>query len=148
MRTRTAVLILVTLILTCGFLPAASAQAPTSPRFEAAGTDAAKVQAFLASLQESLEIENQLCVAALVKYPLEAWAGGQMLKIRSNSELLARYRQIFDASLRQSIASARVEAMSVNDDCIMIDGGRICLKAGEKGRGLKIVKIGEPATTR
>lgn len=148
MRTRSAVLILLALILTCGFLPAVSAQAPASTRFEAAGTDAAKVQAFLATLQEALEIENQLSVASLVKYPLEVWAGGQTLKIRSNSELLARYRQIFDASLRQAIAGARVEAMAVDADCIMIDGGRLCLKAGEKGRGLKIVKIGEPVAPR
>lgn len=148
MRTRVALLIAVILITMCGFAPATFAQSPATTQFEAAGTDAAKVQAFLATLQEALAIENQFRVASLVKYPLDVWVDGQTLKIRSNGELLSRYRQIFDASLRQAIAGARVEAMAANADGVMIDGGRLCLKSGDKGRGLKIVRIGVPAATR
>jgi hypothetical protein len=148
MRTRSIVLIFVTFIVMCGLVPAAFAQSPSNSQFEAAGTDPARVQAFLASLQEALEVENQLRVASLVKYPLEAWVDGQTIKIRSNGELVTHYRKIFDASMRRSIAGARVDAMGVSADGVMIDGGRLCLKAGDKGRGLKIVKIGEPVAVR
>jgi len=148
MRTRSLVLILVSLIALCSLAPAAFAQSPSTAKFEAAGTDAARVQAFLATLQDALAVENRLRVASLVKYPLDAWVDGQTLKIRNDSELLTNYRKIFDASLRRSITEARVEAMVASTDGVMLDGGRLCLKAGDKGRGLKIVKIGEPAANK
>ena len=138
---------LVALIAMAGFVPAASAQSPSNSQFDAAGTDTARVQAFLSTLQDALAIENHLKVASLMKYPLEAWADGQSIKIRNDSELLAHYRQIFDPSLRRSIADARVETLTATADGVVVEGGRLCLKAGEKGRGLKIVKIGEPTTT-
>jgi hypothetical protein len=148
MRSSSAVLILVALIMACGFAPVASAQSPSNTQFEAAGTDAARVQAFLATLQDALAMENHMKVASMVKYPLDAWAGGEAIKIRNDSDLLARYRQIFDASLRKSIADARVSSLAASADGVALDGGRLCLKAGDKGRGLKIVKIGEPAPLR
>jgi hypothetical protein len=148
MRTNSTVLILVALIVMCGFVPATSAQSSSNAQFEAAGTDAARVQAFLANLQAALTVENHLRVASLVKYPLEAWADGQTIKIRNDSDLLSHYRQIFDPSLRRLIAQARVESMTASAEGVAIDGGRLCLKASEKGRPLKIVKIGEPATIR
>jgi len=149
MRTNSAVLILVALIVvTCGFVPAASAQSPSTTQSVAAGTDAAQVQAFLATLQDALAMENHLRVASLIKYPLEAWADGQTLKIRSNSDLLTHYRQIFDPSLRRLIAEGRVDSLVISADGVALDGGRLCLKAGDKNRALKIVKIGEPVTTR
>jgi len=148
MRTRSFVLILVSLIALCSFAPAAFAQSSSTAKFEAAGTDAARVQAFLATLQDALAVENHLRVASFVKYPLDVWVDGQMLKIRNDTDLLTNYRKIFDASLRRSIADARIEAMSASADGVMLDGGRLCLKAGDKGRGLKIVKIGEPVANK
>ncbi|MCX6538378.1 MAG: hypothetical protein NT151_05515 [Acidobacteria bacterium] len=148
MRTSSIVLVLVALIVMCGFAPATSAQTPSNTQFEAAGTDAVRVQAFLATLQGALAIENHLKVASLVKYPLDAWADGQTLTIRNDSDLLAHYRQIFDSSLRRSIAEARMESLAVSADGVVLDGGRLCFKAGDKGRALKIVKIGEPVGTR
>jgi len=93
-------------------------------------------------------MENHLRVASFVKYPLEAWADGQTLKIRSNTELLTHYRQIFDSSLRRMIAEARVDSLAITAEGVALDGGRLCLKAGDKGGALKIVKIGEPVTTK
>jgi hypothetical protein len=130
-----------------GFVPAASAQTPSTTQFEAAGTDAARVQSFLSTLQDALAMQNQLKVASMVKYPLEAWVDGQTIKIRNDSDLLSRYRQIFDPSLRKAIADARVESLTVGADGVALDG-RLCFKASEKGKALKIVKIGEVAATR
>jgi hypothetical protein len=129
-------------------VPAASAQSPSTTQAVAAGTDAARAQAFLATLQDALTMENHLRVASLVKYPLEAWADGQTLKIRSSSDLLAHYRDIFDPSLRRLIAEVRVDARAIGADGVVLDGGRLCLRAGDKGRALKIVKIGEPVTAK
>jgi hypothetical protein len=148
MRSSSAVLILVALLVMCGFVPATSAQSPSNAQFEAAGTDAARVQAFLATLQDALAIENHLKVASLMKYPLDAWADGRTVTIRNDSDLLARYRQIFDPSLRRSIAEARVSSLAVGADGVALGDGRLCFKAGDKGRGLKIVKISEPAQVR
>lgn len=148
MRSSSSVLILAVLIVLCGFVPAASAQTTPKVQVDAARVDAAKVQSFLATLQDALEMENHLRVASLVKYPLDAWADGQTLRVRNDSELLAHYRQIFDPSLRRLIAEARGESASITADGVAIDGGRLCLKAGEKNAALKIVKIGEPVTPR
>ena len=148
MRVGSSVLIGVMLVVVAGFAPVASAQTSSNAQFESAGTDTARVQAFLGTLQDALAMENHLKVASMVKYPLEAWVDGQAITLRNDGALLSRYRQIFDPSLRRLIADLRVEAMTASADGISIDGGRICLKAGDKGRGLKIVKFGDPVTTR
>ena len=129
--------------------PSSVAQTAAAPAFQTAGTDAAKVEAFLKTLQGALAIDNHLKVASLVKYPISVWADGETITVRNDSDLLAHYRQIFDPSLRKSIASARVDTLSSNADGVMLDGGRMCFKAAsDKNGALKIVKISEPGSGR
>jgi len=144
MRTSFIVLIVVAAVLL--YAPAVSvAQTGAAPSFQTAGTDAAKVEAFLKTLQGALAIDNNLKVASLVRYPIDVWANGETITVRNDSDLLAHYRQIFDPSLRKSIASARIDTLSANADGVQLEGGRMCFKAASDKGALKIVRISEPA---
>jgi hypothetical protein len=145
---KSSILVLAILVLICGFAPMASAQAPAAGKTAAVGSDAATVQAFVSTLNEALTIENQLRVASLFKYPLDVWVDGQSMKIRSDAELLAHYRQIFDPTLRKMLAEFRADTMAMTADGVAIDGGRLVLRGNASGKNLKVVKIGEPVMTR
>jgi len=145
MRTRSFLFILAAIVFITAFGPQAQAQTAT-PAWQSAGTDAARVGTFLKTLQDAMALENHLKVASLVKYPLEAWVNGEAITVRSDSELLSHYHQIFDKTLRQSVAAARTEGLSATADGIAFCSGRLLVRAAsDKNASLKIVKISEPA---
>ena len=118
-----------------------TAPAATSP------TDPAKVEAFLKNLEEAISIDNHMRVASLVKYPIEAWVDGEKLTLRSDSQLFAHYRLIFDQSLKQSLAAARADSFTQGPQGVSVCGGRLVVnQVSEKNTSLRIVKIGESAT--
>ena len=137
--------ILVALIMTGLLLPAGTAQAQGTPSFDVAGTDAQKVTAFLKCLQASVAIDNRLKVASLFDFPLKVWIDGENVTIKNESEFQARYNQIFDASLKASIAAAKVDALFANQQGVMFDNGRIWFRPiVERKNAIKIVTINEP----
>lgn len=137
---------LVALILTGLLLPAGSAQAQGAPSFDVAGTDAKQVTAFLKSLQQSVAFDNRLKVASLVDFPVKVWINGADVTIRNESELQARYSQIFDAQLKQSIAAATVDTLFANQQGVMFDSGRVWFRPiVEHRNAIKIVAINEPS---
>jgi hypothetical protein len=145
MRVRSYSLILVSLLVLIAAASPALAQATASTA--ASPTDPAKVEAFLKSLGDAISIDNPMRVASFVKYPLEAWVDGEKLTLRSDSQLFAHYRQIFDESLKQSLATARAASFTQAPQGVAVCGGRLIVgQASEKNASLKIVKIGEPAT--
>ena len=149
MRIRPVVLILVAFFILSLSGSPILAQAPTAASIQGSGADAARVGAFMKTLSDAISVDNHLKVASLVKYPLEAWADGQVITVRNDSELLARYRQIFDKSLRESIAMARTEAPGTHAEGVTACGGRLVLRqASDKNASLRIVKIGEPGGVR
>jgi hypothetical protein len=104
----------------------------------------ADAQAFLKTLQEAVAIDNRLRVASLIEYPLQAWAGGETVTVRNASDFQARYRKIFDDSLRTALAAIQGDAIALDAQGVVIDKGRIvCRSVGNKGK-LKIVAINEP----
>jgi hypothetical protein len=132
-------------MLTGLLLPAGTAQAQGTPSFDVAGTDAHKVTAFLKQLQAAVAFDNRLKVASLFEFPLKAWIDGDEVTIRNESEFQARYRQIFDAQLKQSIAAAKVDALVANQQGVMLDNGRIWFRPlVEHKNALKVVAINEP----
>ena len=145
MRRTSLLPMLVALMLTGLLLPAGTAQAQGTPSFDVAGTDAQKVTAFLKQLQAAVAFDNRLKVASLFEFPLKAWIDGEEVTIRNESEFQARYRQIFDAQLKQSIAAAKVDALVANQQGVMLDNGRVWFRpVVEHKNAIKIIAINEP----
>ena len=143
MRASAIVLILVALGL-CA-VPAVTVQArqAAAPSFDVAGTDAGAVQSFLKSLQTAVAVDNRMKVASLFSYPVEVQAGGKTLTLKSDSDLQSNYARIFDASLKQSIASAKVETLFANAKGIMFDSGRVWFAPVGEKPALKVIRINE-----
>jgi len=149
MRDALIPIILTALVLPCLPHAAVSALAQTAPTFTAAGTDAQQVTAFLKCLQSSVSVGNRLKVASLIHFPLKAWVDGEETFIENESEFQARYGRIFDASLKKAIAEAKVETLSVNEQGVMFDSGRVWFRPlAEHRNAIKIVAINEPVQPR
>ncbi|MGE5200342.1 MAG: hypothetical protein ACM3H9_11935 [Rhodospirillaceae bacterium] len=149
MRNALIPIILGALVLSCLPQVAGSAAAQTAPAFTEAGTDATQVAAFLKCLQASVSLGNRLKVASLVQFPLKAWIDGEETLIESESEFHSRYGRIFDADMKKAIADAKVETLSVSQQGVTFDNGRIWFRpVAERKNALKIVSIGEPVQPR
>lgn len=145
MRRTFILVILVALMMTGLLLPAGTARAQGTPSFDVAGTDAQKVTAFLKQLQAAVAFDNRLKVASLFDFPLKVWIDGEEVTIKGESEFQARYRQIFDAQLKQSIAAAKVDALVANQQGVMLDNGRVWFRpVVEHKSAIKVVAINEP----
>ena len=141
--------IVAALVLPCLPQVAGRAVAQTAPAFTDAGTDAAQVTAFLKCLQSSVALGNRLKVASLVQFPLKAWIDGEETVIESDSEFQARYSRIFDEGLKKAIAEARVETLTVNQQGVTFDNGRLWFRpVVDRKNALKIVAFGEPVQPR
>ena len=141
MRIRTLILVLAVL----GFcaVPAVTASAQQAPAFDVAGTDAAKVQSFLKSLQTAVAVDNRMAVASLFSYPVDVEAGGQTLTLKGAGDLQANYAKVFDPSLKQTIAGAKVGDLFANAKGVMLDGGRVWFAPVGSKQALKIIRINE-----
>ena len=144
MRTSTTLIMLVALVLCTVPAVTVQAQQAGSTSFDVAGTDAAKVEAFLKCLKTSIAVDNRLKVGSLFNYPVEAWVEGKVVTIRNASELQTHYSHMFDASLRQVIADAKLDALVANQQGVMISNGRILVAPVGSKATLKITKISEP----
>lgn len=147
-RTVLSIILSALMLATCA--PAVGvALGQTAPAFNAAGTDAAQVAAFLKTLQTAVSVGNRLKVAALVEFPLTAWAEGRSITIESESDFQAKYSRVFDASLKKAIAGAKADAVVADQTGVMFDGGRVCFRpVAAKKNALRIVAINEPAQPR
>ena len=125
MRVALIPIVLMALMLPCLPPAAGGALAQTAPAFEAAGTDAAQVTAFLKSLQSAVSLGNRLKVATLVHFPLTVWVDGEETIIHNESEFQARYGRIFDAGVKKAIAEAKIDTLVANQQGVMFDNGRI-----------------------
>jgi len=149
MRDALIPILLTALVLPCLPHAAGNARAQTVPAFEAAGTDAAKVTAFLKSLQTAVALGNRTKVATLVHFPLTVWLDGEETIVRNESELQARYGRIFDADVKKALAEAKVDTLFANQQGVMFDNGRIWFRpvSGHKN-AIKIVAINDPNQPR
>jgi phage-related minor tail protein len=145
MRRTSFLLVLVTIVLAGSWALPATAYAQGTPAFDVAGTDAKQVGSFLKALQSAVAIDNRLKVASLVEYPVQVRIDGSDVTIKNDSELQRYYSQIFDASMKQAIATAKVESLSVNQKGVMFDGGRVWFRPVEQHKNaLKIVAFNQP----
>lgn len=128
-------------------VPAVTAQTQQSatPAFDVAGTDSAKVQSFLKSLQTAVAVDNRMKVASLFSYPVDVQAGGQTLTLKCDSDLQSHYSKVFDSGLKQAIAGAKVDTLSANAKGVMIDNGRVWFAPVGSKQALKIIRINEVA---
>ena len=147
MRRTTFLIIFVTILATRLMAAPSLVRAQGVPAFDAVGTDAKQVTAFLKTLQGAVAIDNRLKVAQLFDFPMTVSINGEAMTLRNESDFQARYSRIFDAGLKKSIASAKVETLVADKDGISFDGGRVAFKplAAHKN-ALRVVAINEPTT--
>lgn len=149
MRDALIPILLTALVLPCLPHATGSALAQAGPAFDVAGTDTARVTAFLKSLQSAVALGNRTKVATLVHYPLKVWLDGEETAITNESELQARYSRIFDADVRKAISEARVDTLFANQQGVMLDSGRVWFRPlPERKNALKIVAINDPNRPR
>lgn len=140
---------LAALILACAPPAVGVASGQAAPSFEAAGTDAAQAAAFLKTLQSAVSVGNCLKVASLIEFPLKAWANGEPVTIETESELHAKYRQVFTPDVKKAIADARPETLAASQDGVMFDGGRVWFRPiAARKNALRIVAINDVAQPR
>ena len=148
---RDALIPIVVMALVLPSLPPASgrALAQAAPAFEAAGTDTARVTAFLKSLQSAVSLGNRLKVASLVHFPLKVWVDGEETVINNESEFQAKYGRIFDADMKKAIADAKIDTLFANQQGVMFDNGRVWFRpVVEHKNAVKIVAINDPNQPR
>ncbi len=129
-----------TFVLVVAVAPPAAAQIEGSASFSSAGTTREDVSAFLARLQKTVASDDRAAVAKLVEFPLRAWNGKATGAVRNRQEFLAQYPRIFTASLKQTIAAAKVEQAFANWQGVMFDRGRFWIRPDDAGT-LEIVSI-------
>lgn len=144
MRTSSHITLVALVLCWCLLLAPAAAQT-TTQAFQAAGTDADHVEAFLKTLRTAVAVDNRYKVATLLTYPIEVWAGGENLALRNQSDLLANYSRVFTPALKRAIAEARVDSVVVDEQGVHIGAGRLCCKP-QDGRpdAIRIVAINRP----
>ena len=149
MRNALIPIILTACVLCCVPLAAGSDRAQVAPAFAVAGTDAAKVTAFLKCLQSSVALGNRLKVASLVHFPLKVWVDGEETVINNESEFQAKYGRIFNADMKKAIADAKVDTLFANQQGVMFDNGRVWFRpVVEHKNAVKIVAINDPNQPR
>jgi hypothetical protein len=129
-----------TFVIVVAAAPSAIAQVEGSAPFSSAGTTSENVDAFLTRLQKAVANDDRAAVAKLVAYPLRAWHGQATVSVRNRQEFLAQYPKIFTASLKQTIAAAKVEQAFANWQGVMFDSGRFWIRPDDAGT-LEIVTI-------
>lgn len=127
-------------VLVVATVSPAAAQVEGSASFSSAGTTSESVSSFLARLQKAVASDDGAAVAKLVAYPLRAWNGKATVSVRDRQEFLAQYPKIFTASLKQTIAAAKVEQAFANWQGVMFDSGRFWIRPDDAGT-LEIVTI-------
>lgn len=149
MRDALIPVLLAALVLPCLPQTAGSALAQAAPAFDVAGTDAAKVTAFLKSLQSAVALGNRTKVGTLVHYPLKVWLDGEETVVRTESELQSRYSRIFDTDVKKAIAEATLDTLVAKEQGVMVDRGRVWFRpVAEQRNAIKIVAINDPNPAR
>jgi hypothetical protein len=149
MRDALIPVLLAALVMPCTPAAAGNAFAQAAPAFDAAGTDAASVTAFLKSLQTAVAIGNRLKVASLVHFPVKARINGEETTIDNESEFQARYSRIFDADMKKALAEAKVDTLFASQQGVMFDNGRVWFRpVVEHKNALKIVAFNDPGQAK
>jgi hypothetical protein len=82
-----------------------SPPADTDPRFYDDDRYEKGAQEFFTKLQQALSADNKIAVASMCMYPFGVCINGKSVTIRSRSELIRNYSQIFTPAVKKAIAA-------------------------------------------
>jgi hypothetical protein len=95
-------------------------------RFAAAGVREQKVEAFFTTLKEAVASNDKKAVASLVSYPVTATlAFGRRTKIRSKTDFIRFYDQIFHDDFKQLIADTKLNQLWARTAGVAMPRGEI-----------------------
>lgn len=117
---------------------------PTEDRFAVAGTSAAEVRPFIASLQKAVAMDDRRAVTRMFFYPSRIWAGERSETVLRRSDVSDQYDTIFDKSLRLLIADAHWETLFANWRGVALGDGRLWFARITTQQRLAITAINGP----
>lgn len=101
-------------------------------------------RAFLAQLQTAVQANDKDKIAGMISYPLNVIHGGKRARVRDKQTFLARYDNIFDEHIRQTILKQSARCLFGNANGEMIGNGEVWFS--EMGDGsVKIITVNPTA---
>ena len=137
-------------VMLCGFVSLQPLRAQAEQLCEGSTVDnqgaktAKAARAFLAQLQTAVQSNDKDKIAGMISYPLNVIRGGKRARIRDKQTFLARYDNIFDEHIRQTILKQSARCLFGNANGEMIGNGDVWFS--EMGDGsVKIITVNPSA---
>jgi hypothetical protein len=102
-----------------------------------------KAKAFLATLKAALRTAAKSKIAALVQYPLNVNTEKGHRLVRTGSQFITEYEQLFTASVRKAIEKQTPECLFANWQGVMIGDGEVWFEEQRDG-SMKIKTLNIP----
>ena len=118
-------------MMLCGFVSLQPLRAQAEQPCEGSTVDnqgaktAKAARAFLAQLQAAVQANDKDKIAGMISYPLNVVRGDKRARIRDKQTFLARYDNIFDAHIRQTILKQSARCLFGNANGEMIGNGEV-----------------------
>lgn len=137
-------------VMLCGFVSLQPLRAQPEQPCEGSTVDiqgpktAKAARAFLAQLQTAVQANDKDKIAGMISYPLNVIHGKKRARIRDKQTFLARYDNIFDEHIRQTILKQSARCLFGNANGEMIGNGEVWFS--EMGDGsVKIITVNPSA---
>jgi hypothetical protein len=137
-------------VMLCGFVSLQPLRAQPEQPCEGSTVDiqgpktAKAARAFLAQLQAAVQANDKDKIAGMISYPLNVIHAGKRARIRDKQTFLARYDNIFDEHIRQTILKQSARCLFGNANGEMIGNGEVWFS--EMGDGsVKIITVNPSA---
>jgi hypothetical protein len=137
-------------VMLCGFVSRQPLRAQAEQPCEGSTVDnqgaktAKAARAFLAQLQAAVQANDKEKIAGMISYPMNVIHGDKRARIRDKQTFLARYDNIFDEHVRQTILKQSARCLFGNANGEMIGNGEVWFS--EMGDGsVKIITVNPSA---
>ena len=137
-------------VMLCGFVSLQPLRAQPEQPCEGSTVDiqgpktAKAARAFLAQLQAAVQANDKDKIAGMISYPLNVIHAGKRARIHDKQTFLARYDNIFDEHIRQTILKQSARCLFGNANGEMIGNGEVWFS--EMGDGsVKIITVNPSA---
>ena len=113
-----------------------------SHNFQVAGIDdPASVTVFLRTLKTAVAHNDRKKVASLIDFPIIARVHGKSEHVKSASQFVRWYPQIFNPHVKKAVAAQQAKDLFVNWRGVMIGDGEIWFGPAVKGGRLQIFAV-------
>ncbi len=139
-------IVLIQLVLVCSSLGFAHAQSQDISRFAVAGLEDKEVEVFFLSFKDAVGKGDRKKVASLVQFPVRVTlSSGRRMRIKTATEFLRNYNQIFGAELKKLIAETEVKDLWAKSAGVATPRGEVWISGivpnGQENYIIRIIAI-------